>query len=183
MEIKISTKQVLNVLNILSWIIFLGLCVEAGGILFNTVYAVYRPSAATYFWNGADLSKLFSHDKGHFIAQTALMAIVAVMKALIFYLILKFFYNKKLDFAKPFNPELKNLVIGLAYLCLGAGLFSLWGIRYAAWLEKQGVLMPDIHYMRIGGADVWLFMAVVLFVIGQIFKKGTELQTENDLTV
>jgi hypothetical protein len=43
--------------------------------------------------------------------------------------------------------------------------------------------MPDMHYLRMDGADVWLFMAVVLIVIGQVFKKGTELQTESDLTV
>lgn len=183
MEIKISTRQILNLLNILSWIIFLGLCIEAGGIIFNAAYAVYQPTVAKYFWNGADLSQLYAHDKGHFITQTALMAIVAVMKALIFYLIVKLFYSKKLNMAKPFNPELTSMVSKIGYLCLGAGLFSLWGIRYAAWIEGQGILMPDIHYMRIGGADVWLFMAVVLFVIGQIFKKGNELQTESDLTV
>ena len=37
--------------------------------------------------------------------------------------------------------------------------------------------------LGIGGGDVWLFMAVVLMVIGQVFKKGIELQTESDLTV
>ncbi len=74
-------------------------------------------------------------------------------------------------------------MFNIAYLCLGAGLFSLWGARYAAWIKEQGIPMPDIHFLRIGGADVWLFMAVVLIVIGQVFKKGTELQTESDLTV
>ena len=43
--------------------------------------------------------------------------------------------------------------------------------------------MPDIHQLRIGSGDVWLFMAVVLIVIAEIFKKGIELQNENDLTV
>jgi hypothetical protein len=43
--------------------------------------------------------------------------------------------------------------------------------------------MPDIEHLRVGGADVWIFMAVALFVVGQVFKKGTELQTENELTV
>ena len=183
MEIRISTKQILNLLNILSWIIFLGLCIEAGGIIFNTVYALYKPVVATQFWNDADLSELYAYDKGHFIAQAVLMSIVADMKALIFYQIVNLFYNNKLNMVRPFNTELTTMVIKIAWLCLGAGLFSLWGIRYAAWIETQGVVMPDIHYLRIGGADVWLFMAVVLFVIGQIFKKGTELQTENDLTI
>jgi hypothetical protein len=30
---------------------------------------------------------------------------------------------------------------------------------------------------------VWLFMSVTLFVIAQIFKRGIEIQTENELTV
>jgi len=183
MEIRIGTNTILKLLNILSWIIFLGLCIEAGGVIFNTIYAIYKPVVAKYFWNGADLSPLYSHDKGHFITQTVLMSIAAVMKALIFYLIVKMFYDKKLNITKPFNPGVTKMVFNIAYLCLGAGFFSLWGARYAAWIQSQGVQMPDIHFLRIGGGDVWLFMAVVLIVIGQIFKKGTELQTESDLTV
>ncbi len=183
MEIRIGTKQILLLLNILSWIIFVGLCIEAGGIIFNTVYALYKPIVATYFWNGTDLSALYAHDKGHFITQTTLMSIATVMKVLIFYLIIKFFYGKKFNIASPFHPEITKMVFNIAYLCLGAGLFSLLGTRDAALIEEQGVQMPDIHYLRIGGGDVWLFMAVVLMVIGQVFKKGTELQTESDLTV
>jgi hypothetical protein len=170
-------------LNILSWIIFLGLCIETGGIIFNSVYALYKPIIAKYFWNGADLSALYAFDKGHFITQTVLMSIVSVMKTMIFYLIVMLFYNKKFNMVKPFNPALTKMVFNIAYLCLGAGIFSNWGANYAAWIKAQGVQMPDIEYLRMGGADVWLFMAVVLIVIGQIFKKGTELQTENDLTV
>jgi len=37
--------------------------------------------------------------------------------------------------------------------------------------------------LHIDGADVWLFMALVLFVFAQVFKKGIELQNENDLTI
>jgi len=45
------------------------------------------------------------------------------------------------------------------------------------------VKMPEIQYLRLGGADVWLFMGVILFVLAQIFKRGIEIQTENELTV
>ena len=50
-------------------------------------------------------------------------------------------------------------------------------------LVKKGVNMPDIQYLHLGGADVWLFMGVILFVIAQIFKRGIEIQTENELTI
>lgn len=183
MEIKITTKQLLLVLQILCWIIFVGLCVEAGGIIFNAVYALFKPVVAQYFWNRADFSDLYQHDKGQFLVQTGFMTIVALMKVLIFYLLIQLFVEKKLDFSKPFTPYLSGIMIKIAYLCLGAGLFSLWGTRYASWFQSQGIRMPEISILHMDGGDVWIFMAVVLFVLGQIFKKGIALQTENDLTV
>jgi hypothetical protein len=183
MEIKIGTKQILQLLHILSWITFIGVCVDAGGILFNAAYVLYKPAVAKYFWNGADLSALIAHDTGQFMTLAILMTIVAVMKTMIFYLIIRIFYKGKFNIQRPFNEDLTKLVFSIAYLCLGAGIFSAWGAKYTAWIESQGIQMPDIHYLKIGGADVWLFMAVVLLVIGQIFKKGIELQTEGDLTV
>ncbi len=183
MEIKIGTKQILLLLNILSWIIFAGLCFDAGGIIFNNIFAFYKPVALKQFWNGADLSAVYALDKGHFVVQALLMSIVAVLKALIFYLIIKLFYNKQLSISKPFEPGVTSVVFLIAWLCFGAGLFSNWGSNYAGWLKGQGVQMPDTHVLRIDGGDVWLFMAVVLMVIGQVFKKGIELQTESDLTV
>lgn len=183
MEIRIGTKQILAFLKILSWIIFIALCVEAGGIIFNAIYVLFKPIVATYFWNGADFSALIARDKGQFITQIVLMAIVAILKALIFYQILKLFYNKKFSIEQPFRGEIASVVFLIAYLCLGAGLFSKWATNNAIWITKKGIKMPDMYTMNIDGADVWLFMAVVLLVIGQVFKKGTELQTESDLTV
>jgi len=48
---------------------------------------------------------------------------------------------------------------------------------------NAGVKMPGIEHLRLAGADVWLFMGVILLVIAQIFRKGIEIQDENDLTV
>jgi hypothetical protein len=183
MEISIKTSHILKVLEILSWIIFLGLCIEAGAVLFNAVYALFNPVVAKHFWNGVDLSELYAYDKGYFIAQLSLVLTVAVMKAVIFYLIVKLFYDKKFSLEKPFNTAVTGVVLNIAYLCLGAGLFSIWSARQMKWLMKKGISMPDGQLLHIDGADVWLFMALVLFVFAQVFKKGIELQNENDLTI
>jgi hypothetical protein len=111
------------------------------------------------------------------------MSIVAIMRAIIFYLIIKMLQEKKLNMAQPFNKDLVRLILSIAYLSLGIGLFSNWGAKHAAWFVQQGVKMPDIEHLRLGGADVWLFMGVTLIVIAQIFKRGIEIQTENELTV
>jgi 4-amino-4-deoxy-L-arabinose transferase-like glycosyltransferase len=183
MNFSIGSKTILQVLHVLSWIIFIGLCMEAGGIIFNAVYALNKPIVAAHFWNNTDLSALYAHDKGHFMVQTFLISIVAIMKALLFYLIIKLFYDKKFSIEKPFSKDVTRMVFLMGWLCLGAGFFSGYASGYATFIEKQGVAMPDIEKLRVGGADVWIFMAVALFVVGQVLKKGIELQTENELTV
>ena len=48
---KISTKQILNILLVISWIIFIGVCIEAGGFIFSAFYTlVINPIDAATFW-------------------------------------------------------------------------------------------------------------------------------------
>lgn len=184
MEIKISTQQMLNILYILSWIIFIGVCVEAGAFIFYAVLTmVLSPENAEHLWKQADLSALHAYDSGHFLVEMTLISIVAVLRAILFYVILKLLHNKKLDFSSPFSEEMRRFVSGLSYLALGIGLFSFGGANYTEWLITKGVKMPDLATLRIGGADVWLFMGIILLVIAQLFKRGTEMQTENELTI
>lgn len=180
----LTTKQTLNILQVLSWIIFIGLCIEAGGFIFNVLYTFFiNHGEARFFWANADLSYLFQYDKGHFLAETTFMTIVSCLKATIFYLIIKLFYDKKASLSQPFNRGIWRFILTSGYLALTVGLFSYMGAEYTYWLSGQGVRMPEIQYLRMDGADVWLFMGVSLLVIAQIFKKGIELQEENELTV
>lgn len=184
MEIRITTSQTLKILYILAWIIFVGVCIEAGGVIFNTFFVmVINPAGAHKFWEGIDLSSLYNYDRGYFFVETLLMCIVGVLRAILFYLIVKILHDKKLNMSQPFSHEVRRFILTVAYLSLGIGLFSRMGVKYAEWFVKNGVKMPDTQYLRLGGADVWLFMAVTLFVVAQIFKRGIEIQTENELTV
>ena len=185
MEIKITTNQILKVLQILSWIIFIGLCIEAGSISVNTVISLFiNPHGVNNFWEGKTyLSTLFSFDRGYFFVVTLTMIIASVLKAIMFYLIVKLFTEKKIKMSQPFNTELKQFIITQSYLALGIGVFSQMGIKYTMWLSQQGLNLPDVQALHIAGADVWIFMAIILFIIAQVVKKGVEMQNENDLTI
>ncbi|TCD26257.1 DUF2975 domain-containing protein [Pedobacter psychrodurus] len=185
MEIKITTNQILKVLQILSWIIFIGLCVEAGGILVNTIITSFiNPNDVRNFWDGADyLSSVYKFDQGYFLVITVVMIIVAVLKAIMFYLILKLFIEKKLSISQPFSIELKRFILKQVFLALGIGFFAHLGGKYTMWLTAQGVATADIQSLNMDGADVWFFMAVVLFIIVQVVNRGIEIQQENDLTI
>ncbi|MES2651984.1 MAG: hypothetical protein V4663_09595 [Bacteroidota bacterium] len=183
MEIKISTKSILNFLYVLAWIIFVGICIEVCGLLFNTFFIIgHNPLGPNAIWEGADLSSLYAYDMGYFLVETLLTIIPAILKALMFYLIVKILHSR-LDITKLFSETVRRFIVNLAYLSLGIGLFSFWGVNYTQWLVKQGVKMPDLQQLHLAGADVWLFMAVTLFVISQIFKRGIEIQDEHELTV
>ncbi|MCZ4244381.1 DUF2975 domain-containing protein [Pedobacter punctiformis] len=181
---EISTKQISKILLIISWVIFIGLCIEAGGYIFSAFYTlVINPDNAAHFWERNDLSGLYKYDPGHFFVETLLISIAAVMRACIFYLIIKILNDKKVNIAQPFNTEVRHFIIKLSCLTFGIGLFTAWGVGYTEWLITKGVKMPDTQHLHLGGADVWLFMGVILLVIAQVFKKGIEIQTENELTV
>ena len=183
MEIKISKRQTWNILLVLSWIIFTGLCIQAGGFMVNAIFAIVNPAIITRLWREIDLSDLLKHDNGHFFVITSILSIVAIVKAGLFFLIIKILHNKDLDMSQPFSKKVRRFVFRMSYAALLIGLFSMYGARYTEWLTKQGIKMPDTQYMQLGGYDVWLFMGVILFIIAQIFNKGIEIQSENDLTI
>ena len=177
---KTTTDWMLKILYILSWIIFTGVCIEACSFISNGFFTlVINPINAKYY----HLSSLYEYDPGYFFVVILLMTIVGIMRAIMFYLIVKLLHDKKLNISQPFNKELGRFIFNVSYLSFGIGLFSYWGVKYTEWLVKQSVKMPDIQFLRLGGADVWLFMGVTLFVIAQIFKRGIEIQSENELTV
>ena len=181
---EITTKKMLQILYILSWVIFVGVCIEAGGFIFNAFFTlVLNPVDAKHLWQQVDLSALYRYDHGYFFVITFIMSIVAVFRSVLFYLIIKVLHDKKLDMANPFNHAVGKFIFNVSYVAFFIGIFSWWGSAYAEWLVTKGVKIPDIQYLRLGGADVWLFMGVTLFVIAQIFKRGIEIQTENELTI
>jgi hypothetical protein len=184
MEIKIATKQLLKILQVISWIIFIGLCIEAGSIIFNTFFALFiSPVSASNFWEGTELSNLYNYDRGHFAAFALIMIIISILKSLMFFLIVKMFTEKKLDLHKPFSNGFRRFIQKLSSLALGIGLFCIYGMKYYARMSGNGVPLPDAQSLHMAGGDVWLFMAVILFVITQIVKSGIEMQAENDLTI
>jgi len=179
MEIKISSKQVLLVLNILSWILFIGLAFEAGSIICSAIFTSFNPARAEYF----GLSDVYRFDAGYFFVTLLVMAIPAIMKAMLFYLIVKISSNKELSIEQPFNEQVKNFIVKAAYLALGIGFFTIGGANHHQWLISKGVIMPNLEQLHLDGGDVWIFMCVLLFIIVQVFKKGIALHAENELTI
>ena len=181
-----GTDFLFKVLNAIAWSIFVGLCIETGGYLVNTFIVLFiNPMAASNYWGGVNMLGLYHSNQSHFVTFTSILIIVYALKATLFYLIVNIFHKKKLNIANPFNEQLGKYIFNLAYLSFCIGLFSYWGNNFSIWLRTIGQtsISTTIQYIKFEGADVWLFMAVILLIFAMIFKRGIELQSENDLTV
>lgn len=174
-----------NALKIISWIVFIALCYEAGSLIVIVLFTLFgNPfGGVTQLWKDVNLTAIHDFDQSHFVTLTSLMIIVSVLKAILFYIIIAVFYNKNLSVLKPFNEAVRQFILKVAYLSFGIGLFSAWAQNFSKFLTAQQMVIPDLENLNLGGADVWLFMGIILLVIAQVFKKGIEIQEENELTV
>lgn len=180
----IKTDYILMALHLLAWIIFVGLGIEAGALITQMVVTLTQtPDVANRVWKIVDLAALHRNHPTHFVTLSTLIIIATVLKAIMFYVIVKLFMGKHLNLLKPYNETTQKFVGNLGYLSLGIGFFTSWGARFTGQLKKDGISLPDLSILKLEGGDVWLFMGVILLIIAFIFKKGVELQNENDLTI
>jgi len=174
-----ETKQVLAVMKIFTWIIFIGLCIKAGAIILSTIVSLFvNPEAAKDIYLGLDLSSLYELDMWYYISVLSLIIAVALLKAYIFYLVIKIFLKINID--NPFNMMVSDLISKMSYIALSIGIISKMAMEYNRWLVRHHGISPISFDF---GSNEFLFMAGILFIIAYIFKRGIEIQSENELTI
>ncbi len=89
------------VLSILAWVIFIGLCIEAGGLIVNFIFSIYNPEFVQNLYQKLDLSKLYNLSKRAFFSMYTFILVISVLKAYLFYIVIRLVH--KLDLSKPFN--------------------------------------------------------------------------------
>lgn len=178
---KSKTTQTLLIIHIIAWIIFIGLCIKTGAILCSVfVSFIINPEGAKNLYLGLDLSALYHFDIGHYIGMVSFIIVIAFLKAYIFYLVIRIFL--KINLVNPFSKEISLLISGIGDTALGMGILTLLANSYYRWLEKKGMALPDLG-SYLDGAGEFLMLGGIIFIIAQVYKKGIEIQTENDLTI
>jgi len=178
---KKKTHELLIVMKVLTWLVFLGLCIKTGALIISFFVSEFiNPSASKNFYLGFDLSNLKQFSNGHYSAMVLLIIVLSALKALMFYHVIKFFL--RLNLMNPFSPDVAFLIKKISYVAFAIGTLSMIAIQYSRWLSKNGVLFTGLMEFIDSGA-AFLFFSGIIFIISLVFKKGIEIQTENELTV
>jgi hypothetical protein len=171
---------IFNGLKIVAWVIFVALCIEAGALLVNFVYSLFKPEVVHHLYQKLDLSEMYKRSKWVYFGMYGFVLVIAVLKAYLFYVVIRLIL--KLDLLKPFNQFVSAQITLLSYYTFSIGILSYLARETANKLVQRGY---DIDILNQFWADsqAYILMAAVVYVIATIFSKGVEIQNENDLTV
>jgi hypothetical protein len=167
-------------LHIVAWIIFVGLCIEAGGLIVNFIFSLYKPEFVQNLYQKLDLSEMYVRSKWAFFSIYSFILVIAILKAVLFYVVIRLV--SKIDLSKPFNSFVSRQISQISYYTLSIGLLSYIARQSAKNLEHRGFVTDNLNQFW-ADSQAFILMAAVIYVIATIFKKGIEIQNENDLTV
>jgi hypothetical protein len=172
---KSKTENLLMVMNILAWIVFIGLLVIAGSITISYFVSIGNAQAAKDLYKGMDL---FAYRQQSFVNYTFIIVykiMLNIAQAYIAFLMTRLL--SKLNISKPFNADVVKLMQKISYVILCVWLITIVYDSHVAILEK----MYGIVATYISGD--FIFLAGIVYVLAQMFKRGIEIQSENELTV
>jgi len=167
-------------LHILAWVIFIGLCIEAGGMLFNFILSIFKPEFVSNLYQKLDLSEIYERSEWAYYSMYSLVLMIAFLKANLFYVVVVLLW--KLDLANPFNNFVSSKIAEISYFTFSIGIVSFIARQSAKNLMHRGYSTEVLNQFW-GDSQAFILMAAIIYIISVIFRKGIAIQAENDLTV
>jgi hypothetical protein len=87
-----------------------------------------------------------------------------------------------MDLSKPFNTFVSSQILQISYYTLSIGLLSYIARQFVKNLMHHGIVTDDLNQFW-ADSQAFILMGAVIYIIATIFKKGVDIQNENDLTV
>jgi hypothetical protein len=173
---KSRTKSLLSFMNFVAWLACLGYIVKAGSLLISYGASIGNANAAKNLYMGINLYSIRQWDFWQYTGTVALMVAFVLVESYIAFLVTRVL--SKIKNINPFTVQVAKNLETISYLLLFAWGVAMLSYGHMNWLAKQVAGMPVDSV-----PENFLFQAGIVFVFAQVFKKGVELQTENELTV
>lgn len=172
-----NSLWIFKILHVVSWVIFIGLCIKTGAILTSFSISLWvNPIAASDLYEGLNLKELADYSSWLYICVVSFVLAIYAMQAYIAFLITRVFH--KLDLNRPFSDTLTTLFSTISYVAFGTGVVAFLANRFTGDLEKRGFEIPLSW-----NAFELMFFAGIIYLVAIIYQRGTFLQNETDSTV
>ena len=175
---KTRTEKILLGLRFITWIAMLGYSIECGCQIISVIVSFYNPVTAKQIPGiNQDLFNILQHDRWYYMYAMVFVIGLSALKVHVWYYVIDLL--AKFNLSNPFSIEVMKKLERISY-----DLFSIWGISvlaklYIRWVSDKTGERLDI--INVGGE--FLFIAGIVYIVSQIFRRGIEIQEENQLTV
>lgn len=168
------TETVIKIMSVLAWLALVGLIVQVSAILISYGVSFVNPVAAKNLYNGLSLFRLRESSFLMYSLTIALILAEPVLKGLIVVLLIRTL--SKINLMSPFSLEIARRIQTISFVLLAMYLVSIIHDGVLSWL------LNDMYREEWGSGD-YLFVGGLVFILSQMFKRGLEIQSENELTV
>lgn len=175
-----TNNYVFKGLKIVTWIIFVGLCIEAGALIVNFIFSLYNPEFVQNLYQDLDLSNMYERNQGAFFSMYSFILVISILKAVLFYIVINLV--SKINLSKPFNKFASKQILLISYYTFIIGLISFMARHIARNLQHHGYVIDNLNQFWADSRG-FILMAAVIYIIAIIFSKGVENQEELNETV
>jgi hypothetical protein len=176
MEPTTKINRILKGINVLAWIALIIFVIEVAAVLRCYIISYLDPAKADHIFKRWDLYPLKKLGFEHFTLAVFFAIALSATKAFTCFLIIKILQKVKL--VNPFTPQVTTLIGKISFILVIMGLLAALSNFHARWIfNETGIKEAKAD------AFGYIFVAGLVFIIAQIFRRGVEIQTENDLTV
>ncbi|TJY38127.1 DUF2975 domain-containing protein [Pontimicrobium aquaticum] len=170
-----NTKRILKILHVFAWIALIGLSIKAGAIIISYLISLGNEEVAKDLYEGMNLIAYKQNSLVHYSIIVGYRIIQFSIQAYIAFLVVKLLSN--LNINKPFNANALKWMQTISY-----SLLLMWAIVVAHNIHV-GILEATQGIKATLIPSEFVLIAGIVYVFSLLFKRGLELQYENDLTI
>lgn len=167
-------------LYIVAWLIFIGLSIEAGGLMVNFFFSLYKPEFVQNLYQKLDLTEMYNTSRLAFFGVYSFILTISILKACLFYTVIRLMHT--MDLSKPFSTFVARQFSQISYYTLSIGLLSYIARQLVKNLMHHGFVTDNLNQFW-ADSQAFILMGAIIYIIATIFKKGVDIQNENDLTI
>jgi hypothetical protein len=175
-----TTNIIFKVLHVVAWLIFVGLSIEACGLLVNFICSIYKPEFVPNLYQKLNLTEMYSQNKWDFYKIYSLTLSISFLKAFLFYIVVMLMY--RLDLSKPFNQYVSDTILKISYFTFSIGILGYITKETIQHIKLEKFILDNLSTFSTD-SEAFILMSAIIYIIAIIFKKGIEIQNENELTI
>jgi len=150
--------------------------IEGGAILTSYGISWVNPEAAKNLYLGLNLYNLSKFSFWYYTQSVSFLIVLSIMKSYVSFLVIRTL--SKFNLKNPFTTEVAGRLEKISYYAFGTWLVTMLYNAHSTWLMKK---TGELNGTWISGE--FIFMVGLVYIFSQVFKRGVEIQSENELTV